>query len=340
MLIDIENKEALYTYITQNKYLKKEAIAGMEILKGGVSNRTVWLQVRGGPDWVLKQALPKLRVKEDWFSEPRRIQLEALGIKWLSKFSSKGSITPFVFLDKANHILAMEAVPKPHANFKILLLNGEIDLNHFKQFGTLLGTTHSKAATTEEDIKKVFNDRSFFESLRLEPYYEFTATRLPEARPFLHQLCGECRTHRYTLVHGDYSPKNILVYQGKLILLDHEVIHYGDGTFDIGFSLCHLLSKINHLSDYRPILFLGAKTYWQSYLTANTNWTSNLEERAISHTLACLLARVHGRSPLEYLSKKSQEIQTKLALHLIQNRPTSVEALIEAFYKKVEHAQH
>jgi aminoglycoside phosphotransferase (APT) family kinase protein len=88
----------------------------------------------------------------------------------------------------------------------------------------------------------VFADRSFFESLRIEPYYRYAASRAPDADPFLRTLVEDTRREVHTLVHGDYSPKNVLVREGRLVLLDHEVAHFGDPAFDVGFSTTHLLS--------------------------------------------------------------------------------------------------
>ncbi len=311
----------------------------MEILRGGVSNRTLYLQKEDGTSWVLKQALEKLRVKEDWFSHPRRIVLEAMGIEWFNKLCPIGSVPQLLFLDKEQYVLGMEAVLKPHANFKELLLKEVMPSDYFQQFGELLGTIHAQAKEYESEIAKTFVDYSFFETLRLEPYYEFTAKKVPEASHFLNQLIHTCRANRYTLVHGDYSPKNILIQQKKLVLLDFEVVHYGDGTFDIGFGLTHLLSKANHLPHSRLSLIKGAQVFCQSYLQkVKGDWSAEKEARAIAHTLACLLARVHGRSPLEYLNQKEKEAQTHIVLSLIENQPNSLLDLIKKFQQNLPNA--
>src|SRR5439155_6949025 len=130
-------------------------------------------------------------------------------------------------------------------------LAGRIDLDYVEQFAMILGTIHGRASESTVPLAQIFDDRSFFESLRVEPYYAYTAERVPDARAFLRALIDDTRARRFTLVHGDYSPKNILVHQGRLILLDHEVIHWGDGAFDVGFALTHLLSKANHLPAHR-----------------------------------------------------------------------------------------
>ena len=129
------------------------------------------------------------------------------------------------------------------------------------------------------------------------------ASRAPEAAEFLHHLVAQTRATRHTLVHGDYSPKNVLVHQGRLALLDHEVIHFGDGAFDLGFALTHLLSKAHVLADRRRDFAEAAKTFWAAYrqTLGDVPWSADVERQAVAHTLACLLARCIGRSPLEYL---------------------------------------
>jgi aminoglycoside phosphotransferase (APT) family kinase protein len=138
-------------------------------------------------------------------------------------------------------------------------------------------------------------------------------------------------------VHGDYSPKNILKYQEKLILLDHEVIHWGDPAFDVGFSMTHLLSKAHHLKEHRNAFAQAAEFYWEYYFTqsGNVEWKEHLEERAVRHTLACLLARVAGRSPLEYLDAQERKTQQNVVVKMMKNLPRQMSKLIETFVDNV-----
>jgi aminoglycoside phosphotransferase (APT) family kinase protein len=135
------------------------------------------------------------------------------------------------------------------------------------------------------------------------------------------------------LVHGDFSPKNVLVYGGRLVLLDHEVAHFGDPAFDLGFSLTHLLSKAHHLVATRDAFGRAALDYWRVYSATigDLPWRGDLEPRAVRHTLACLLARVAGRSPLEYLDAEERARQHEAVLRLIPGRPQSVPVLIQNF---------
>jgi aminoglycoside phosphotransferase (APT) family kinase protein len=147
----------------------------------------------------------------------------------------------------------------------------------------------------------------------------------------------ENRRHCLTLVHGDYSPKNILVHQGRLILLDHEVLHFGDPAFDLGFSLTHLLSKGLHLEHCRVAFLEAAHEYWTTYEAeaGSADWFVGVASRAVNNTIACLLARTSGRSPLEYFSDDERYQQKEVALGLIAHRPPTVPELIDDFSQRI-----
>jgi aminoglycoside phosphotransferase (APT) family kinase protein len=335
--LDIENHEELNKYLVESNRLGNAKVLSMQNLPGGVSNRAVLVHLNDGRSWVLKQALEKLRVAVDWFSDPQRIHREALGIKYLHELAPPGSITPLIFEDFDDHILAMEAVPQPHENWKVLLLQGELHQNDGRQFAEILAAIHRNAWEQRRALKSTFDDDQYFESLRLEPYYAFAAEQVPEAAEFLQEIIAQTRLQKFTLVHGDYSPKNILKYNGKLILLDHEVIHWGDPAFDVGFSMTHLLSKAHHLKEHRNAFAQAAQFYWEHYFTQlqNVEWKEHLEERAVRHTLACLLARVAGRSPLEYLDAQERKTQQNVVVKMMKDPPRRMSKLIETFVDKV-----
>ena len=219
-MLDIEQPEQLLDYLQKAGHIAADEVPVFRVLAGGVSNRTVWVDRPTGESWVL---------------------------------APPGTITPLVFEDFTEHIVAMQAVPLPHENWKTMLLAGNLQLAHITQFGELLGTIHRQAWLQRQELQSLFSVRTFFESLRLEPYYAYTAWEVSEASSFLLSLIEETRSNQQTLVHGDYSPKNVLVHQNKLILLDHEVIHWGDPAFDLGFSMTHLFSKAHHLPDERHL---------------------------------------------------------------------------------------
>src|ERR1700676_1519316 len=191
----------------------------------------------------------------------------------------------------------MAAVPQPHDEWKKLLLSGQIHIDHFSKFGELLAAIHRGSYLERREVEPLFRDQSFFLSLRLEPYYLYTANNEPRAAVFLRELARETQARHVALVHGDYSPKNVLVSDDQLVLLDHEAANFGEPAFDVGFGLTHFLSKALHLSESRERLRAGAHEFWQTYhrgLPAIPEFT-DISERTVRHTLGCLLARVAGK---------------------------------------------
>jgi aminoglycoside phosphotransferase (APT) family kinase protein len=323
--MNIEATAELLDYLRRHGRVRDTETPRLTVLMGGVSNRTVLVERAGGPEWVLKQALAKLRVATDWFSSPERIHQEALGLRWLHELAPPGSIPRFLFEDHEHHILAMTAVPRPHENWKTMLLRGEIVPDHVRQFGRLLADIHHGAMSRRAELEPIFRDTSFFESLRVEPYYAFSGRQTPAAAEFLEALIAETRATRRSLVHGDFSPKNVLVREERLVLLDHEVIHWGDPAFDLGFSLAHFLSKAHHFPAWRAEFARAAHLYRQSYDDRSS------EQRAVRHVLGCLLARVDGRSPLEYLGSAERGRQRAAVLRLMAKPPAGIGPLIDQF---------
>jgi tRNA A-37 threonylcarbamoyl transferase component Bud32 len=340
MELDIEEFDALRLYLAQ--FPGMGTPVSFKKLAGGVSNRVVQVTWADGRSWVLKQALSKLRVAVDWFSSPQRILVEAKALRWLNRLAPPGTTPAFRFEDPANHLMAMEAIPEDHENWKSVLLSGRVVTDHFEQFGFLLGMIHRKSVEFGPDVCAAFADPSYFESLRLEPYYLYTAERVPSASDFLRALSEETKRHKLSLVHGDFSPKNALLYRGKLVLLDYEVVHYGDPAFDVGFALTHFLSKANHMIEKRDRLTTAAAQFWRVYFkeVAPLGWDA-IEPRIVRHILGCLLARVAGKSPLEYLTADEAARQRSLTLLLMENPPNKVEDLIDEFAEKIEaHAKN
>jgi 5-methylthioribose kinase len=331
--LDIEQPDQLVAYLRETGRVARDEVVHPRVLTGGVSNKTVLVERPSGEAWVLKQALPKLRVAVDWFSDPARIGREALGLRYLEKLAPPGATTPLVFEDPAHHLLAMQAVPQPHENWKTMLMRGDVNKSHVEQFAGLLGAIHRRGAESAEPLAELFGDRRFFESLRVEPYYAYAATQVPSASGFLRDLIDATRSRRLTLVHGDFSPKNVLVYQGRLVLLDHEVIHWGDPAFDLGFALTHLLSKAHHCSAHAQQFAEAVLWFRETYRAAvgPVYWTDNLEAFAVHHTLGCLLARVAGRSPLEYLDHQERERQRDVVVRLMAVAPPKIEDLLRLF---------
>lgn len=327
--LNIENPPELLNYLYNRGRIGKNTKVRISQLSGGVSNRTVLLEFDDRSPWVMKQALDQLRVDGDWFCSPERIFVEAEAMRWLDHYVE--SNTPkLVFEDKSEYILAMEAVQQPFENLKTLLINNPPQSTYFISAGKLLGQIHLQGAE-KNHVPKLFEDIRFFETLRINPYYLETTRVVGETNIFFITLIADTHRDRYTLVHGDYSPKNLLVKNNELILLDHEVTHFGDGTFDLGFFIAHLLSKANHLPDYQRDFLLGTSQFFSAYLEVVKGLSKSREQRAVRHAIGCLLARVCGLSQLEYLSREQRHQQKSIALQLMKDIPPSINEMISKF---------
>src|ERR1700753_3912418 len=107
--LDIEDTAALRRYLAAAGRLADGEAVSVTVLPGGVSGRTVLVEWPDGRGRVFKQALPKLRVAVDWFSDPARVHREALGIRWLARLAPPGSVPALVFEDAREHVVGMEA---------------------------------------------------------------------------------------------------------------------------------------------------------------------------------------------------------------------------------------
>ena len=292
-------------------------------LGGGVSN-TVLLVEGGERRFVLKQALAKLRVQDDWFSDRERVFRESAVMRWLAPHLPPGSVPEVLFEDRENCLFAMNAAPQEVQTWKTLLLHGEFDVRVAESVAGMLATLVS-ASWRHSESQRVFGDQTVFDQLRLDPYYRTTASRHPELRPQFDRLMCESSSRRASLVHGDWSPKNFLVSTAAVMAIDFEVIHFGDPSFDSAFLVNHLLLK----SFYRPQWSAGyaqlAGRFWEVYragLPAECDW---IEPATLAHLGCLLLARIDGKSPAEYITDPHLRAQVRqFAGHLIVSPPARI----------------
>jgi aminoglycoside phosphotransferase (APT) family kinase protein len=334
--LDIEDASQFRAYLDEHGIPSGSGVR-LSVLRGGVSSRTVLVERPDGIPWVFKQTLSSLRVPVEWRSSPERAWREADGARALATLLPPGVVPRITFEDRPRYIFAMTAVSASASNWKALLLNGEIDPAHFRMCGDLLGTVHRESARRRNTLRAQFGDLTFFESLRLEPYYEYTARIVHDAAAFLTVLAADARTHKLSLVHGDFSPKNILIDGTHMVLLDHEVIHFGDPAFDVGFLLAHFLSKAHHVALHRGELLHGVLAFFGSYSEAilSSEWATAVEPRAVRHALGCLLARAAGRSKLEYLNESERSRQIEACVGLVQKPPDTIGELASQFIQEI-----
>lgn len=294
-----------------------------QLLGGGVSNVVILAESDAGRRLVFKQALGQLRVKEEWLADRARIHREAASMRALAPLLPAGAVPAVVYEDRNEFIYAMEAAPADAVDWKTRLLGKRVlsETTVREVAAILAALVHATAGQPRWQAE--FGDQHCFDQLRLDPYYRFTAARHPALRDAFEEAIALARTPR-AMVHGDFSPKNILTAAGRAaMLIDFEVIHYGDPGFDAAFLLNHLLLKEAHGLEGMRML---ARLFWRELRAAlqDIEW---LEASTIRH-LGCLhLARVDGKSPAEYLTAAEQERVRTRAIAMIAQPPKMMEEM-------------
>lgn len=286
-------------------------------LTGGVSSDIALIDSASGRV-VVKTALEKLRVKDDWFADTARNRVERDYFAYAAKIIPQA--VPRLLCDGEGWF-AMEYL-SGMSNWKTRLLAGEIEISAAQLAGDVLGRLHA-ASWLDAVARDRFATLPNFHALRIEPYLLTTASRVPVAADFLRREATRLAQTRLALVHGDYSPKNLLVSPRRLVVLDAECAWFGDPAFDVAFLLSHLFLKA--LLHVPVIQFVPA--FWSAYTAACGH---DLEERAMRLLLCLLLARVHGKSPVEYLNEDQQAHVTRFVLIHLPN-PPALSVLVKAW---------
>jgi len=297
------------------------------LLAGGVSSTVV--AVDGTIPLVLKQALPRLRVAAEWNADPGRSATEARALAVLHGITP-ARVPRLLDADAQNHVLALERAPRGWVDWRTALLAGpvEADVERGRIAGETLGRWH--AATWDDPVlRSDFDEPDAFEQLRVDPFYREIVRRGAASTMQIQPLIDEVTGIGRCLVHGDYSPKNVLVGTGgELWIIDGEVAHFGAPVFDLAFLLAHLMLKAVHLPDRSAVLARAGGGFLDAYSAANPARVDS--SRVAAHAAAVLLARVDGKSPAGYLTPAEAGQVRRIAQTSLRDGDPSMPALWEA----------
>jgi aminoglycoside phosphotransferase (APT) family kinase protein len=290
----------------------------------GVSGDVSFVDGPDGPI-VVKRALPKLKVAADWFASPERSAVEAACLRVLAEVLGQPAVPRVLWIDQESHSFAMERLPDRLIPWKARLLACDVDIQTARQAGRLLGQLHRRTQRRPE-LATQFHDVSHLRTLRIQPYHERVAQRRPDLADAIKSVIDRMLTDRQCLVHGDYSPKNLLTDGAEVVILDCEVAHWGDPRFDIAFCLCHLLLKIIHSTKCADQIARSA----HGYLDAYSEEGLPVLDVELSRATGCLiLARVIGDSPVDYLdSAELKAAALRLGENLLQT-PVSTDEYVQ-----------
>jgi aminoglycoside phosphotransferase (APT) family kinase protein len=299
-------------------------------LGGGVSN--VVLAIGQGPgSMVVKQALPRLRVADEWCAPRERALAEADALDLVHRLTP-GAVPRVLDRDAERCALVVERAPTSWQDWKSLLLAGTVDDFIATRLGSLLATWHNATAEGAA-LSPCFYQQEPFEALRVDPYYRTAAGRLPQVGRHILGYVDQMLARRLCLVHGDFSPKNVLVGPGpvpELWVIDFEVAHMGDPAFDVAFLMSHLVLKAVHRPELAPAYDLCAARFASAYEDGARAELSPSWPYVLGHVGCLLLARVDGKSPAEYLTADDRSRVRTLGELLVAGPPGKPEDLAEA----------
>lgn len=310
---------------------------------GGVSGSVVLVE-SAGMRIVVKQALDQLLVADPWFAKLERATTEAAAISALQAITAT-FVPKLIDSDPGQSALVMTAAPAGWRAWKSILL--EEDLRHEtasatgRTLGSVLGTWHRTTAGDTRTADR-FDDDEAFEQLRVQPFHRTIRTRHPQLSDPIESCIADLTERRECLVHGDFSPKNILVdpkHPERLWVLDFEVAHYGAAVFDLAFLHCHLLLKAVHRHQHIEALGRVAAEFQAAYATeAGSNFTESASRRLGWHAACLLLARVDGISPAGYLTEPARAHVRALATTILSSPDRPIDD-VWALFKENDHRQ-
>jgi hypothetical protein len=306
----------------------------VEPLTGGVSSDIVKIVLADGRLACAKRALQKLKVATDWQAPLERNHYE---VAWLRRASTiVPGAAPKVFAeDEARGIALLEYLPPgDYTLWKADLLAGNADTTVPAKVAGVLGRIHA-ATLNDPSAAAEFPTDSLIDALRYDPYLRFLAGRYPELSPQILAVLDRSFHSKLALVHGDVSPKNILVNRvdGHPVLLDAECAWYGDPAFDAAFCLNHLLLKSIHLPAISPELRRQAQAFAETWLGHFPDALRQVLDNRAAALLPCLmLARVDGKSPVEYLSATSRESVRHISIPMVRTPQKRLAEVIDSVH--------
>ena len=300
MLLDTNQK--VEQFLFDSDWIPNGTPIRVTPLPGGVSNY-VW-HIHAVEDvYVLKQPLEKLATPVEWKSGLGRLEREVTCMRFLAEILPEGQVPEVVHHDPESHVVLMGAAPSTAASWKGLLMGGHFYPRTAERVGKMLRTIHEESRRRAVEVRPRFDDVTFFEELRIDPFHRYLQNQYPGMRPEIERLIEQLTTNRTCLTHGDYSPKNFLIADdGSLILLDFEVAHWGNPVFDLAYCIGHLMLK-GWVLHREPEAVLLITRFLDAY---------GLEtDPLIPHLGLMLLARLDGKSTVDYVSDQMMKARIR-----------------------------
>ncbi|HEU4484436.1 MAG TPA: phosphotransferase [Povalibacter sp.] len=283
-------------------------------LPGGVSCEVVLERDASGREIVVKQPLARLKVAADWRSDPGRWNVEVAALRAMRELLDPGAVPRVLWEDPANHRFAMERIDPALRNWRDELNERRVDPATADRVGEWLGQLHRRSAS-RPDLAQAFASREYFMQLRIEPFFRRIAQRNPQIDPAVRTVIDAMLAPGRALIHGDFSPKNMLVRGSQVVVLDCETAHWGDPRFDVAFCLMHLTLDALHKPPSEPFV-AAARTFLDAYVREAGD--ADLDALLVMTTGCLVLARLEGDSPIDFREQLDLAAVKQLALDWIE----------------------
>jgi len=308
-------------------------VAHMKALTGGVSSDIVQLTTADGAAYCAKRALPQLKVNADWYVPIERNRHETAWLKTANNIVP-GCAPRVISADAELGVVLLEFLPPDtHVVWKSELLAGNIVADCGHHVGDVAGQIHA-ATLMQPNIAEQFNTDALFDAIRLDPYLRHTASVHPDLSSHILDVLEQTATHKIALVHGDLSPKNLLINIStkQPTILDAECAWFGDPAFDAAFCLNHFLLKSIKCRERQQDFMTLANAFFNAWIKHFEQPQQLKLNARTSRLLPCLLlARIDGKSPVEYLDNAMQDKARRIARQLIQSEVHQAHPLLEQF---------
>jgi len=334
-MIDISNLETLKQYLLDRGISKADDDCRIDYCGGGVSGTVAFVQINGR-DMIIKQALAKLKVAEDWQCDPNRMQIEMKSNDIYHKLVPDNAPEVY-FYDHDNYILGRAAAPEHCVMWKSDLLGGILDFDVAKKVIYSLVTVHNECSRDKQAAED-FADKAIFYDLRIAPYIEFILKKHPQLTDFTKPIIAELMDSAITLIHGDFSPKNIMLDKRKVYIMDFEVAHYGHPSFDLAFFSTHFVLKSVKNRQFGAV-YLDMLNYMLGIYFDRVDCMDKtaLENSYVRLLSLIMIARVDGKSPAEYLTDDGdKELMRSMAFEIINRNVTTIKDMLALIRKNIE----
>ena len=303
-------------------------------LSGGIASDVLEVGTKQG-SFCLKFAIPKLRVEADWFAPVHRNRSEYQWLKIAEEVIPQNAPKLFGYSEIHNGFVMEYLGGEDCFMWKSKLLEQPPDLSIAKQVAEILAKVQSISAMKNFD-RSQFDTKDVFWHMRIDPYINYTGSQHPALTSRFNKAAKDLANASIALVHGDVSPKNVMVKGSKAVLIDADCASMGDPAFDIAFCLNHFFLKGLHKPVNKEKFYQVSLSYFRTY-NDFVDWEpkSELDNRTAFYLPLLGLARVDGKSPVEYLSPNQKEFVRGVVIPMINEPQKSTEQLLKIMFQQI-----